>query len=121
MPAYDITLDDHSIQRIDHADAYQQEGPLTTFFSTRDGRGVVDSWSTRLASFRTASIVAIRIEAPESTSPRNPCQGTYDADRASAVSAVQVTAPRAIPTHSMRSSRRDSSARPMANGNALRP
>ena len=42
------------------ADAYQLEGPLTTFFSTAPGRTVVDCWSTRLASFRTIDIRAIR-------------------------------------------------------------
>jgi hypothetical protein len=42
------------------ADAYQLEGPFTTFFQTAPGRGVVDSWSVRLASFRTADIRAIR-------------------------------------------------------------
>jgi len=116
MPSYDVTLDDRSIERIHEADAYQQEGPLTTFFRTRDGRGVVDSWSTRLASFRTAGIVAIRLEAsPPAT------QGTYEADSASALRAVHVTAPSAMATHSMRSSRRENNARPMARGNALRP
>jgi hypothetical protein len=42
------------------ADAYLLEGPFTTFFQTAPGRGVVDSWSVRLASFRTADITAIR-------------------------------------------------------------
>ena len=120
MPAYDVTLEDRSVERIEQADAYQQEGPLTTFFRTRDGRGVVDSWSTRLASFRTSGIVAIRLEGPE-VPTRSADQGTYDADSASAHSAVQVTAPRAMLTHSMRSSRRETSARPMMSGNALRP
>ena len=45
---------------IDGADAYQQEGPLTTFFRTAPGRAVIDCWSTRLASFRTADIRVIR-------------------------------------------------------------
>ena len=120
MPSYDVTLDDRSIERIHEADAYQQEGPLTTFFRTRDGRGVVDSWSTRLASFRTAGIVAIRLEAPADTC-RPAAQGTYEAESASALRAVHVTAPSAMATHSMRSSRRENNARPMARGNASRP
>jgi len=120
MPSYDITLDDRSVERIDEADAYQQEGPLTTFFRTRDGRGVVDSWSTRLASFRTAGIVAIRLGGADHPTGASG-QGTYEADSASALNAVHVTAPSAMATHSMRSSRRENIARPMTRGNALRP
>jgi hypothetical protein len=52
--------DEPLIESVDHADAYQQEGPLTTFFTTRDDGGVIDSWSRRQASFRTADIVAVR-------------------------------------------------------------
>ena len=48
------------VERIANADAYQQEGPLTTFFAIDGGRQVIDSWSRRVASFRTAEIVAIR-------------------------------------------------------------
>lgn len=58
MTGYQITLADRT-DRIDDADAYQQEGPLTTFFATGP-RNVINSWSTRLASYRTADIVAIR-------------------------------------------------------------
>lgn len=58
--AYVITLVDEAVEIVDGADAYQQEGPLTTFFSTQPGRTVVDCWSTRLASFRTADIRKIR-------------------------------------------------------------
>ncbi|HET9609871.1 MAG TPA: hypothetical protein VFP06_09695, partial [Acidimicrobiales bacterium] len=47
------------------ADAYQQEGPMTTFFRRGDGRDVIDSWSTRMASFRTADLLVVRRrEAP---------------------------------------------------------
>jgi hypothetical protein len=59
MAAYRITLADDRHERIDDADAYRQEGPLTTFFSVDSGRRVVDCWSVRLASFRTAEIRAI--------------------------------------------------------------
>jgi hypothetical protein len=58
--AYVITFVDDGTELVDGADAYQQEGPLTTFFRTAPGRSVVDSWSTRLASFRTADIRKIR-------------------------------------------------------------
>lgn len=60
MATFHVTLTDQTIIEIDDADAYQQEGPLTTFFRLDDGRRVIDSWSMRLASFRTVDIVAVR-------------------------------------------------------------
>ena len=60
MPTYEVTLKDRSVEIVDGADAYQQEGPMTTFFLRADGRDVIDSWSTRMASFRTADLVAVR-------------------------------------------------------------
>ena len=60
MPTYHVTLKDHTVEVIDDADAYQQEGQMTTFFATREGRDVVDSWSTRVASFRTSEILIVR-------------------------------------------------------------
>jgi hypothetical protein len=60
MTSYDVTLKDRSTERIDDADAYQQEGQMTTFFRTGSGRNVVDTWSTRVASFRTSEVVIIR-------------------------------------------------------------
>lgn len=62
MPAFRIRLDDDADELVTGADTYQQEGPLTTFFSTAPGRQTVDSWSVRLASIRTSRIVAIRRE-----------------------------------------------------------
>jgi hypothetical protein len=59
--AYLVQLANDSSEVIDGADAYQQEGPLTTFFRTAPGRAVVDCWSTRLASFRTADVRVIRL------------------------------------------------------------
>ena len=64
MSSYRITLKDRTTETIDDADAYQQEGQMTTFFRTGSGRLVVDAWSTRLASFRTSEIVAIRRVEP---------------------------------------------------------
>ena len=52
---------DRSVELVDGADAYQQEGPMTTFFRRGDGRAVIDSWSTRVASFRTADLLAVRL------------------------------------------------------------
>jgi hypothetical protein len=60
MPTYHVTLKDHTVEVIEGADAYQQEGQMTTFFATREGRDVVDSWSTRIASFRTSEILIVR-------------------------------------------------------------
>ncbi|MGD9793344.1 MAG: hypothetical protein AB7V43_07665 [Acidimicrobiia bacterium] len=58
-----VILNNDDVEKIDGADAYQQEGPLTTFFRTSPGRNVVDCWATRLASFRTADIRKIRLAA----------------------------------------------------------
>jgi hypothetical protein len=70
MPTFEVTLRDPGpsgrgggqprVETIDGADAYQQEGPMTTFFRRGDGRAVIDSWSTRVASFRTADLMAVR-------------------------------------------------------------
>lgn len=60
MSSYQVTLKDRTMERIEGADAYQQEGQMTTFFCTASGRNVVDTWSTRIASFRTSEVVIIR-------------------------------------------------------------
>jgi hypothetical protein len=60
VATYEVRLKDRTVEEIDGADAYQQEGQMTTFFATRAGRQVVDCWSTRLASFRTSEVVIIR-------------------------------------------------------------
>jgi hypothetical protein len=57
---YEIRLKGGDAEVIEGADTYQQEGPLTTFFQTRPGRSVIDSWARRVASYRTADIVRIR-------------------------------------------------------------
>lgn len=57
---YEVTINDGGSEVVVGADTYQLEGPLTTFFSTDAGRRVVDCWSVRLASFRTADVVRIR-------------------------------------------------------------
>jgi hypothetical protein len=60
MPTFEVILRDRSVERVEGADAYQQEGPMTTFFRRGDGRDVIDSWSTRVASFRTADLLVVR-------------------------------------------------------------
>jgi hypothetical protein len=64
MPTFEVMLRDRSVEIVDGADAYQQEGPMTTFVRRGDGRAVIDSWSTRVASFRTADILAVRRREP---------------------------------------------------------
>lgn len=56
---FEVTLRDGTREFIDGAD-YRQEGPMTTFFRNAEGREVVDCWSTRIASFRTADVLIIR-------------------------------------------------------------
>jgi hypothetical protein len=59
MPHFEVNLRDRTVDVIEGADAYQQEGPMTTFFRCGEGREAIDSWSVRIASLRTADIVAI--------------------------------------------------------------
>lgn len=61
---YEVTTADGTTELVTGADTYQQEGPLTTFFRTDSGRRVLDCWSVRLASFRTAEVVRIRRVEP---------------------------------------------------------
>lgn len=60
MPQFEVILHDQTSELVEDADAYQQEGPMTTFFRCGTGRDVIDSWSTRVASFRTADLRVIR-------------------------------------------------------------
>lgn len=73
MASFDVTWRDGTTQTVVDADAYQQEGPMTTFFRTDGGDARVDSWSTRMASVRTAEILVIRRtdEAVVATLPRS--------------------------------------------------
>ena len=64
MPTFEVMLQDRSVELVDGADAYQQEGPMTTFFRRADGRDVIDSWSMRVASFRTADLLVVRRRDP---------------------------------------------------------
>ncbi len=63
MADYEVLLREDTVERVTDADAYAQEGQMTTFFAT-GGRQVIDCWSTRLASIRTADIRIIRRLAP---------------------------------------------------------
>lgn len=65
MTTFQITLKDRSTEEIVGADAYQQEGQMTTFFRTASGRDVLDTWATRIASFRTSEVMIIRRIDPD--------------------------------------------------------
>jgi hypothetical protein len=71
MALFAVTLNDETTDLVEGADAYQQEGPLTTFFAFQSNRRVIDSWSIRMASYRTADIAAIR-RAAEAAPPADP-------------------------------------------------
>lgn len=74
MASYEVIFRDRTVERVDGADAYQQEGQMTTFFATASARRVVDSWSTRLASFRTSEVLIVRrlpeLDEDDATPPR---------------------------------------------------
>lgn len=57
--AFEITLIDESTEQVDGADSYTLEGPLTTFYGN-DRPRPLDSWSTKVASYRTERISRIR-------------------------------------------------------------
>ncbi|MGI9621496.1 MAG: hypothetical protein ACR2PK_01570 [Acidimicrobiales bacterium] len=56
MNRYQITLLGDETPHIVQADGYAQEGPLTTFFLCDSESIRLDSWATRLASFRSSDI-----------------------------------------------------------------
>ncbi len=60
MNEFEIALANGETVTVAGADAYQPEGPLTTFFAAGSSRQTIDSWSVRVASFRTTDIVAVR-------------------------------------------------------------
>lgn len=59
MAAFEITLADRT-ELVDEVDGYDLEGPLTTFFRSDRGRASLDSWSERIASFRSADVRSVR-------------------------------------------------------------
>ena len=58
MP-FEVTLTDDTTEQVDGADSYSLEGPLTTFFGN-DRPRPLDSWSIKIASYRTERIAKIR-------------------------------------------------------------
>ena len=61
MASFAVTMKDHTVEYVEEVDAYQQEGTMTTFFRNGDLRQVVDSWSHRVFSVRTAEVLMIRL------------------------------------------------------------
>jgi len=68
MATFQILLQNGTTEIIDGVDGYEPEGPMTTFFRSGSSRQVIDSWSVRVASVRTADIAVVRRMAtdPES-------------------------------------------------------
>lgn len=64
MAAFEVVLSDRSVETVEDADGYQQEGPMTTFFVGDGPHARLDSWAERLASFRSADILMIRRSSP---------------------------------------------------------
>jgi hypothetical protein len=118
MARFEITLKDRTVEVIDGADAYQQEGQMTTFFALSGERLVVDCWSTRLASFRTSEILIVRRRAAADATSDD--QGTYAPSQAiddSATTAPPMSASVARST----CGGRITTARASINGKALMP
>jgi hypothetical protein len=63
---FDVTINDGTVERIDDADTYQLEGPLTTFFTTEGRSGPLSAFAVRVASLRTDRIFAVRRVDPAS-------------------------------------------------------
>ena len=57
---FEIHFEDETTTQVLDADAYEQEGPLTTFFDRNGGGGLASAFALRVASFRTSRIVEIR-------------------------------------------------------------
>ena len=53
---HDVVLADGEVIEVLGANAYVQEGPLTTFFHSGRSRAAIDSWSERIASFKTTEV-----------------------------------------------------------------
>lgn len=60
MSTFEVVLAGETAPHLIDADAYQQEGPMTTFFSCDSSHIRLDSWALRLASFRSADVRIIR-------------------------------------------------------------
>jgi hypothetical protein len=58
---FEVRFVDERTTVVSGADAYEQEGPLTTFFARNGGAGrLASAFSVRVASFRTDRLLEIR-------------------------------------------------------------
>ncbi len=58
---FEVRFVDERTTVVTNADAYEQEGPLTTFFERNGGAGrLASAFSVRVASFRTERLLEIR-------------------------------------------------------------
>jgi hypothetical protein len=55
-----VRFDDETTTMVQGADAYEQEGPLTTFFDRNGGGRLQSAFTLRVASFRTSRIIEVR-------------------------------------------------------------
>ena len=56
---FELIFVDGRAEVVSGVDNYEQEGPMTTFFQS-EGRNYVDSWSLRIASYRTGDLTSVR-------------------------------------------------------------
>ena len=56
---FELIFVDGRAEVVSGVDNYEQEGPMTTFFQS-EGRNYVDSWSRRIASYRTVDLTSVR-------------------------------------------------------------
>ena len=57
---FDVMTLEGDTEVVADANAYQLEGPFTTFFVADGGHGKISGWSVRVASLRTDRIASIR-------------------------------------------------------------
>jgi hypothetical protein len=55
-----VRFEDDTTTLVHNADAYEQEGPLTTFFDRNGGGRLASAFTMRVASFRTSRIIEVR-------------------------------------------------------------
>jgi hypothetical protein len=55
-----VRFEDETTTVVHGADAYEQEGPLTTFFDRNGGGRLTSAFTMRVASFRTSRILEVR-------------------------------------------------------------
>ena len=65
---FEIVTTDGTVERVDGADSYELEGPLTTFFLSNNHVHRLSSWSELIASFRTDRVLTVRIAPADAAS-----------------------------------------------------